>query len=350
SIRSVRLAYIEKNTNILDRIYHACTSVFISRLWYLWTRSIDKKNLDLILSQVSNLDETSINTQSQTKRQYFITYQAHFSIEINAHCLVYIATLVSEGQLPNAALNIRLQNSQICEGTFRSARAISSVFPAGVNFTVAQFMNRINKLSTLQGIKSNTNQNNLRFHQHHKLHKTLINISNSSNATTLSKIAIENSVLQAYEYVAKLFSALKIKEILRRGRIMSIEESSRMIAQELDTFRSSDINVLNDSNRNFKIGSDNEQNDEIAIGSAECSDSDEKFELNDNLDVINNTSISANRGIRLCDDVKEELLHAYFKVKINNENKFMHKQAACWALEKDKSSFSATRLLRVQGR
>ncbi|CAF1613125.1 unnamed protein product, partial [Rotaria magnacalcarata] len=96
--------------------------------------------------------------------------------------------------------------------------------------------------------------------------------------------------------------------------------------------------------------SDSEQNDEIAIGSAECSDSDEEFELNDNLYVINNSSISANRGIRLCDDVKEELWHAYFKVKINNENKFMHKQAACWALEKDKSLLSANRLLRVQGR
>ncbi|CAF3356699.1 unnamed protein product [Rotaria socialis] len=205
---------------------------------YLQTRSIDKKNLDLILSQVSNLDETSINTQSQTKRQYFITNQAH--------CLVYIATLVSEGQLPNAALNIWLQNSPTCEGTFRSARAISSVFSAGVNFTVSQFLNRINKLSTLQGIKSNTNQNNLPFSQHHKLPKTSIGISNSSNATTLSKIAIENSVIQAYKYVAKLFSSLKVKEILRRGRIMSIEEISRMIAQELDKFWSSDINVLND--------------------------------------------------------------------------------------------------------
>ncbi|CAM2714524.1 unnamed protein product [Rotaria socialis] len=228
----------KKNTNILDRIYHAWTSIFIFRLWCLWTRSIDKKNLDLILSQVSNLDETSINTQSQTKRQYFITNQAH--------CLVYIATLVSEGQLPNAALNIWLQNSPTCEGTFRSARAISSVFSAGVNFTVSQFLNRINKLSTLQGIKSNTNQNNLPFSQHHKLPKTSIGISNSSNATTLSKIAIENSVIQAYKYVAKLFSSLKVKEILRRGRIMSIEEISRMIAQELDKFWSSDINVFND--------------------------------------------------------------------------------------------------------
>ncbi|CAM4797581.1 unnamed protein product [Rotaria magnacalcarata] len=181
----------------------------------------------------------------------------------------------------------------------------------------------------LQSIKSNTNQNNLRFPQRHKLHNTSINISNSSNVTTLSKIAIENSVLQAYKYVAKVFSSLKIKEILRRGRI---------------------INVLIDSNGNLENDSDSEQNDEIAIGSAECSDSDEEFELNDNLYVINNSSISANRGIRLCDDVKEELWHAYFKVKINNENKFMHKQAACWALEKDKSLLSANRLLRVQGR
>ena len=37
-------------------------------------------------------------------------------------------------------------------------------------------------------------------------------------------------------------------------------------------------------------------------------------------------------------------------VNINNENKFLHKQAACWALEKDKNSLAANRLLRVQDR
>jgi hypothetical protein len=79
-------------------------------------------------------------------------------------------------------------------------------------------------------------------------------------------------------------------------------------------------------------------------------DSDEEFELNDNLDVIDNVNISKNRGMRLFADIKQELCHTFFKVSSNNENKFLHKQAACWVLEKEKSSLSADRLSRVQGR
>ncbi|CAM4842206.1 unnamed protein product [Rotaria magnacalcarata] len=299
AIRGVRLAYIEKNTSFLDRVYHAWISVFIFHLWCLWIRSMDKKDLDLILSQVSNFNMTPENQKSQTKRQYFITYQSHFSIEINAHCLVYIAMLVSEGKFPDTALNVWLQNSQTCESTFRSARAISNIFSAGVNFTVSQFLNRVNKLSVLQNIKSNANQNNLRFPQHHKLHRTTQNTSTVSNTTNLSKTAIENRVLEAYEYAAKLFSPLKIKQLLRYGRIKSIEETSRCISRELEAFWSSDINIINDLTGNSEIESDNEQNDETETNSTDDYNSEEEFELNDNLDMISNTNISTNRGFEL---------------------------------------------------
>ena len=43
--------------------------------------------------------------------------------------------------------------------------------------------------------------------------------------------------------------------------------------------------------------------------------------------------IPTNHGIRLCHDVKEEPSNSYFKVKINNENKFLHEQATGWALD-----------------
>ena len=177
-----------------------------------------KKKLDLKLSQLSQSDTILIDQKSQTKRQYFITYQAHFSVEINAHCLVYLAMLVAEGQLPIEALDIWLQNSQSCEDVFRSARSMSSMDSAGVNFTVAQFLNRINKLTVLKNIKSNTNTNNLRFPQHHKLFKTLQNISISLNTANLSKTTIENRVLEAYAYTIKAFIPLKLKQLLRNNQ------------------------------------------------------------------------------------------------------------------------------------
>jgi hypothetical protein len=310
---------------------------------------MDKKDLDLILSQVSDFDITSEKKKCKTKSRYFITYQSHFSIEINAHCLVYLAMLVSEGQLPLEALNIWLQNSQTCENTFRSARAISGVFSAGVNFTVSQFLNRVNKLSVLQNIKNDTPQNNLRFPEHHKLSKTVKDISNPANTITLSKTSIEERVLEAYKYVSKLFASLKIKQLFRNGRMISIEEMSRIVSEELERFWSTEIDNINSQN----VDSDDESDDETIDGRyhnfTNDYDSDEEFELNDNLDVINNVNTSTHRGMRLFDDVKEELSHKYFKVNIKNENKFLHKQAACWILEKDKSSLSADRLSRVKG-
>ena len=43
------------------------------------------------------------------------------------------------------------------------------------------------------------------------------------------------------------------------------------------------------------------------------------------------------------------LVHSYFKVSVDNENKYLHKQAACWILEQHKTLLSSNRLLYVQG-
>ncbi|CAF1265224.1 unnamed protein product [Rotaria magnacalcarata] len=350
AIRSVRLAYIEKDTVFLDRIYHAWTSVFIFRFWLLWINEMDKNDLDLMLAHVSHFDINDIKEQCRSKSQYFITYQSHFCVEINAHCLVYLAMLVCEGQLPIEALNIWVQNSQTCESTFRSARAISSVSSAGVNFTVLQFLNRINKLAVLQNIKNNTNQNHLHFPQHHKLSRTMQNISNTSKTIDFSKISIENTVSKAYKYVSNLFNQLKLKELSRNGRIITIEEMSNIAARALDAFWSSDIDTINSQDGSRDIESENETNSAEENSSTNDCDSDEEFELNENLVMANDANISTYRGMRLIDDVKKELSHTFFKVNINKENKFLHKQAACWVLEKDKSSLSANRLSRVAGR
>jgi hypothetical protein len=71
----------------MDRIFHSWVSVFIFRFWYLWINKMDKRDLDFLLSQLSDVDITSKKRRKLTKRQYFITSQSDFSIEINAYCL-----------------------------------------------------------------------------------------------------------------------------------------------------------------------------------------------------------------------------------------------------------------------
>ncbi|CAF2670186.1 unnamed protein product [Rotaria sp. Silwood2] len=121
---------------------------------------------------------------------------------------------------------------------------------------------------------------------------------------------------------------------------------SNIASSALDAFWSSVIDTINSQD----IESENETNSAEENNSTNDCDSDEEFELNDNLVMVNDADISTYRGIRLIDDVKKELSHTFFKVNINKENKFLHKQAACWFLEKDKSSLSANRLSRVAGR
>ncbi|CAF1342964.1 unnamed protein product [Rotaria sp. Silwood1] len=300
------------------------------------------------MSQLLNLDLNVIKTKYQVKRQYFITYQSYFCVEINAHSLIYLATLVCEGKLPFEALNISLQNSQTCEGMFRSARAISSISSAGVNFTILQFLKRTNKLTALQNIKSSSHENHLRFQQHHKLAKTNQVVSTRQDKNTLSKKSIENAVLKAYKHASNLFCKMNLKTLLRKGQFMSVDEMSRNVLSLLDDFWSSDLGKINSETGSNEIDSEIEVNNEDQ--SNVVYDSDEEFELNDHLDVSDDINVSSYQGIRLFDNIKQELTHSYFKVNVNNENKYLHKQAACWILEKDKTSLSSNRSSRVQGR
>jgi hypothetical protein len=79
-------------------------------------------------------------------------------------------------------------------------------------------------------------------------------------------------------------------------------------------------------------------------------ESDEEIDSDDNYDTIHNVNISTNHGISLVNNVKEEFAHNYFQVIINGDKKYLHKQAACWLLQKHKSTLSSDRLSRVQGK
>jgi hypothetical protein len=53
------------------------------------------------------------------------------------------------------------------------------------------------------------------------------------------------------------------------------------------------------------------------------------------------------RTIRVRDHVPPHLLPSYFKVRINDNNKFIHKSTACWVLTEQNQKLSADRTQRV---
>ncbi|CAF1063680.1 unnamed protein product [Adineta ricciae] len=47
-------------------------------------------------------------------------------------------------------------------------------------------------------------------------------------------------------------------------------------------------------------------------------------------DGILNSKKSDFKGMRIADNLNPTLRHSYFKIKIKNRSKYMHKQSACW--------------------
>ncbi|CAF1390611.1 unnamed protein product, partial [Rotaria sordida] len=159
----------------------------------------------------------------------------------------------------------------------------------------------------------NTHENKLHFPQHHKVSSTLRNASNSSNITIISKTDIENTVLNAYKYVSNLFKPLKIKHLLRNGQTIPIKELSVAISRQLEEFWT--IENYDTSNKNVDLDTDSDDETENSIDEDVANDyeSDEEVDVFDYHYNISNVNVSENRGIRLIDNVKEELAHTYFK-------------------------------------
>ncbi len=95
--------------------------------------------------------------------------------------------------------------------------------------------------------------------------------------------------------------------------------------------------------------SDNEASDGEAEYSASSSDSNNDQEESDS-ECLSNVSNCTFRGMRIYDTVKPSLAQSYFKVSINGQTKFLHKQTACWSLMHDKTTLSSDRTTRVMNK
>ncbi|CAF3965319.1 unnamed protein product, partial [Rotaria sp. Silwood1] len=248
-IRSIITAYIDKATSINNRLYHAWFSVFLCRMWWAWLLVKAKYDFDETFVCYSNNNASS---QGQTKsiRQFFITNILFQSIEINAHQLTYLTLLVVEEKLPIEALQIFLFNSQTCESTFRSTRAMSGAFSSIVNFSVMQFLNRAQKLSILHAIKSESEVNSsvvnsasLVFPKYRKESSKLTSSATVSTTCLLTKNDIQRIVSSAFHDVFELLSTLDVDNALKENNIHTLKNLSSFILNEMNAM----TNTIDDS-------------------------------------------------------------------------------------------------------
>ncbi|CAF2052666.1 unnamed protein product, partial [Rotaria magnacalcarata] len=69
----------------------------------------------------------------------------------------------------------------------------------------------------------------------------------------------------------------------------------------------------------------------------------------DDESILNSTKSDFN-GMTIVDNINPALRQSYFKVKINNNIKYLHKQSACWLQSNQMKKLSSDRLSRVMQR
>ena len=288
---------------------------------------------------------------------------ALFSIEINAHSLIYLLLLALEKKITDEALQSTLFNSQICEGYFRTARSMSGSFSTVVNFSVHEFLQRTSKLSLLQDIRfaSDLNLNNLVFPRHHKLWSQANRPSLASSASFLTVKAIEETVFSAYIKASGILASCNLSILDPTDQMISFDEvnllaSTKLGASKLKTASNQSFDWSSQS----REGEEEDEEDEAEEKSqyshhpGDDNDADCDVPLGDNdecnLSVLSNVSRSTVNGIRIFDAIDDRHRDSFFRVEINGQEKFLHKQATTWYLSTDKAALSSDRLKRVQSK
>jgi hypothetical protein len=360
-LRYIMLAYVEKTTCIAVRLYYSWLIVFTCRLWLLWIKH-----------------KTFIDNATQDKKQYFITMPTYWSVELNAHTILYLILLVQQQQFPVEILNIYLFNSQSCESTFRNARALSSIFSSRINFTIDDFLQRAEKLTTLQLIKceeqSSNKPNHLLFPVHHK-HKQG-DFSPLQTMININELNIEEIIFKAYKKAQEFIKTLNMSALLQKNKAFMLKDLSMKVMEHFKTRCKtsdnatidpdsdlSDTDNTNEEDDDEDEESENEndlglEDDDEDVDFSEDNDTDDSYsEDNDEDDTYleNNedkketviTKKTNFNGMRVYNKVNTKLKDSYFEVLINGKVKFIHKQTACWILTKEENKLSADRLTRV---
>ncbi|CAF3114935.1 unnamed protein product [Rotaria socialis] len=361
-IKCVRLAYVDKNTTIINRLYYAWCAVFIVRIWSAWLQSI---NCNELKKRASHLLSTSIGIPVP-KKNFFITIPALFSLELNAHSLTYLTVLLAEQKITKEALNISLFNSQICESTFRAARSMSGPFSSVVNFSVYEFLQRVEKLAVLQNIKcsSEYKKNNIIFPTHHKQSKqNFLTHSTSTVAITITEKLIEEKVFSAYIKASQILSGCEFSILNPNDNMISFEEVNRLAFKRLSrskctTSKRKAVQLNNDEDENEDDDDEEEDEDEDNKQYKSKKQSNEKDIVNESdesssiddfdLDILPNVSSSTIREMRIFDSIDHSQSDSFLPVEVNGRVKYMHKQTANWYFSKTKPILSSDRLKRVQ--
>ncbi|CAF3581135.1 unnamed protein product [Rotaria socialis] len=315
-------AYTERRVSFNDRIYYASIVLFYTRMWRIWL---------------------------------YITKPPRK--QLNTHYLIYVYLLIEQRILPQSiAENIYLFSSQPCENVFRNARALSGVYSTRINFTISQFLKRINKLYVLTELKqfeATNSEQKIFFPVHHKIKQFLTetNSQTSCNIIDLNTNNLEKLIFQAYEVAQEMAISVGMSNTLIKNNRFTIEQSSELAKHLLQANSLTESEILD-----VDGSTDDESTDDDSSNYDE-----ESTDITYNDDILENDDLSPTTsfenlqstiysGLRLTKSVSSSHVHKYFAVNIHGEKLFLHKQTATWYLQEKQLRLSCDRLQRVQGK
>ncbi|CAF2063651.1 unnamed protein product, partial [Rotaria magnacalcarata] len=169
---------------------------------------------------------------------------------------------------------------------------------------------------------------------------------------------IKQVITDAYHHAVGMLEGLDILNLLEKKHVLELKPLSEYLFRQLNSnsqkhnyssqisniddevFESDDDNDGDDTTNDLSM---NEDNDDSSITN-DFTDEDEQSNTQDSI----NTTKKDFSGVKVVDKVEPHIEHTYFKVKLNHDTKFLHKQTSCWLLTEEKSKLSNDRLLRVQ--
>ncbi|CAF5201026.1 unnamed protein product [Rotaria magnacalcarata] len=168
------------------------------------------------------------------------------------------------------------------------------------------------------------------------------------------RLDIQQLILNAYDQAIDIVQHSKICDTLNQFNINGLNDVSQYVFDILkknSRLINYSFRTENDIAEEFGLDEENDDNDVDTYAPDQLIDEFlfdcQNDTMSDDEEDILNTLKSNFNGIRILDNINPELKRSYFKVKMNESIKYVHKQSACWLLSNNITKLSNGRLSRV---
>ncbi|CAH0558700.1 unnamed protein product [Brassicogethes aeneus] len=306
-------SFLDNKLDLKARLHRIWYCVFFLRIWRSWIKASKK----------------------YTIKDNFLTSNCYLCIELNAHNLIKLILKCRDpsNTFTPGMFDLSNMNSQNCEQLFRAARSMTSTFSTVINFSVKDFMHRIDRIEAINSIKNNL-KGQFVFPREEKkaIHNTV-----TLNESKFLELDIEETVIQALNDA--------IRDVKDIGIIF-----------ESDEWKYIDMPVYNLENIDLDINDLDEQEIEIDDGEVQIEDQN-SFQ---NLNVDNFADFSLESDDKPEEEIDDLQLKDYsnkvfeltedspfVEVKLTNKKtKILKKSSLCWFFDEHSSRVSTDRLRR----